>query len=103
MRTRVRWFGVVLLIIVVIIASMVAFQRFRCSKNLNVAVPNELRTAKELIYFSKSYVDKYVGKNNTYNIGEITMSLNSLEEGDVRITFVETQQSNKSFDFSVYK
>lgn len=61
-------------------------------QTLNVEIPDNKISAKELVELAKPYVDKYWG-NRSYSIGEIIMELDEKHEGKVQIWYKDENRN----------
>lgn len=61
-------------------------------QTLNDVIPDDKRSAKELVELAKPYVDKY-WKNRSYSVGKIRMHLDENHEGKVEIWYKDERRN----------
>ncbi|OYD07830.1 hypothetical protein [Paludifilum halophilum] len=69
-----------------ILASLITYYLLSGGKTLNVQIPDEQNSAKELVQLAKPYVDDY-WEDRKYYVGKITMELDKNHEGEVKIWY----------------
>lgn len=96
-----RWLVGPGVLILALILLGIFYLRGHCNQELQVKIPENLHTADELLTFAKPYLDDYVGQGNAYSVGQISMSLDKLQEGEIRIQLIKHVGSKKPYVFEL--
>lgn len=82
------------IIITIISITILGVSFFGCKKNEDINIPENVTTAKQLVQFSKPYVERY-GKDSKYHIGEVDMILDNNMRGDIFLYYKKDKEDKK--------